>query len=74
MESITKLLFDQIKQNCKTDLQKKRFLDRCGDWDYKEYYSLNEYDIDRSEALSDYIFKVMDDKAVMLTINSLMET
>lgn len=76
MQALRDLLYRQVKENCRTDLHKKRFIDRCASWfDLLWVYELtDEWMIDWWQALSDCIYQYMDDGEIETTIDSIMET
>ena len=75
MDFLKKLLFNQIKENCNSSLQRKLFLDNTCKFDYMSYYeATDESEIDFEQALYDAIYKSMTDLEIETIINSLMES
>lgn len=74
MDALKKCLYKAIKENLCTSQQKKKFLDWCGDWDYKEFYQADDSsEIDREQATYDYIYSVSSDSSIEHLFNVLME-
>lgn len=74
MDALKKCLHKAIKENLRTSLQKKKFLDWCWDWDYKEFYQADDSsEIDREQATYDYIYSVLSDSSIEHLFNVLME-
>lgn len=74
MDALKKCLHKALKENLRTSLQKKKFLDWCWDWDYKEFYQADDSsEIDREQATYDYIYSVLSDSSIEHLFNVLME-
>lgn len=74
MDAIKQVLYLQVRENCRTSLEKKFFLDRVS-FDYLEYYgATDESEIDFEQALYDAIYNGMDDSALSIIMSSLMES
>lgn len=75
MQQLRKLLLNTVKENCRTDLHKKFFLDWIGDWDYLSHYeATDECEIDRELAINDYIDNIASDSIIEWTLESLLES
>lgn len=75
MDAIKKILREQAKENCRSDLQKQFFIDRIWQRDYLSHYeATDDCEIDREQALYDYIYHVAGDDELEITLNSLLET
>ncbi len=75
MQTLRKLLLNTVKENCRTDLHKKFFLDWIGDWDYLSHYECtDECEMDRELAINEYIDNIATDEIIETTINSLLES
>ena len=74
MKSIKDLLYNQIKENCRTNLEKKQFLDRVS-FDYITYYEVeDENEVEFEIALYEWINNIATDGDIETTIDSLMES
>ena len=74
MDAIKSILYSQLKENCRTSLEKKFFLEWVS-FDVLGYYdATDDSEVDYEQALYDAIYNGMSDSALSITISSIMES